>query len=571
MPKIKQLSDTLINKIAAGEVIERPASVVKELIENALDAGSTDIRIEVLKGGKRLIRVSDNGEGMDREDARMCLERHATSKVFEEKDLSSIGTLGFRGEALSSIAAVSKVRLSTVKRGADVGVFLDIEDGTVLSEKEAAGTGTTIEVRDLFFNTPVRRKFMKTDGTELYHVIDAVTRAAVINNSVRFLLTSDRKNVLDLYCAQGFGERLMSLYGPEFMAGMIRVDLSKEWVGTKIEGYISIPAKTRRTRGHQYLYVNRRPVTDKALRHALYKGYEGYLSGDEHPLFFLNISVDPGSIDVNVHPAKREIRFLEREDIYNTILDTVKGVLRETGPRASEEEDEGTKNRFTGTPRVDLPAERNATIYEPGNAETVSDTIAEPAELLTAFARQYIYIGDVFVAYVDGGALCVLDHHAAHERVMYEHMKNRVDLDQVRLLFPKQVRLNPKEYEVLLRYSGTITEMGIELEDFGGHTVIVRAIPSAVREEDLEGILSDIAHTIMDFRASSPLEAIKDGIAKSVACHSSVRGARILGKEHLNRLLSDLDMTEDPHHCPHGRPTRVYYSVDDLKKIFERT
>jgi len=328
MPSIKILPELLINKIAAGEVIERPASVVKELVENALDAGSTDVRIEVLRGGKRMIRVSDDGSGMDREDALLCFERHATSKVRHEQDLSRITSMGFRGEALSSIAAVAKVRLSTVPKGETQGVSLEIEGGGMRSERVISGMGTVMEVRDLFFNTPVRKKFMKTDNTELYHVIDTVNRAALVHQDVRFFLMADGRTVIDVYGVREVRERLRQLYGPDFLQGLIEVDYLDENSGVRVEGYMSRRGNTRKTRAHQSLYVNRRPVTDKALRHAIYKACETYLPKDEHPVFILNIGIDPEWIDVNVHPAKREIRFLDREYIYNGLFDIIRKRVR---------------------------------------------------------------------------------------------------------------------------------------------------------------------------------------------------------------------------------------------------
>jgi len=573
MPSIKILPELLINKIAAGEVIERPASVVKELVENALDAGSTDVRIEVLRGGKRMIRVSDDGSGMDREDALLCLERHATSKVHDEEDLSRITSMGFRGEALSSIAAVAKVRLSTVLKGEMQGVSLEVEGGKMRSEKVISGIGTVIEVRDLFFNTPVRRKFMKTDNTEVYHIIDTVNRAALIHQDIRFFLMADGRTVIDVYGVGEVRERVMQLYGPDFLQGLFEVDFLDENTGVRVEGYISRQGNMRKTRAHQYLYVNRRPVTDKALRHAIYKACEDYLPKDEHPVFILNIGIDPEWIDVNVHPAKREIRFLDREHIYNGLFDIIRKRLREESlsrdvPEKTERlrvQDETGRASVYGT-----STERKAP-YNENRLERVPDSVADTTLLFSVSDRVYTYIGDVFVAYADCGRLCVLDHHAAHERVLYERLRKGIDLESNRLLFPKQVRLNPREYDVVLRYQETLSTMGIDLEEFGGNTVVVRALPAVVDDDELEAILSDVARKIMDFKASSPLEIIQDEIAKSIACHSSVRGKRILGKEQLNRLLADLDDAEDPHHCPHGRPTRINYSIDDLKKIFERT
>jgi DNA mismatch repair protein MutL len=326
----------------------------------------------------------------------------------------------------------------------------------------------------------------------------------------------------------------------------------------------------RRTRAHQYLFVNKRPVSDGALRHAVYKAYEGFIAKEDHPVFFLSLRISPSTVDVNVHPAKKEIRFLDREEVYHFMLHSVRDALSE-----------GKKdNEKTDSPHSDLrsvggypePFSLNRSAQFPGEAgeSGISFAVSESQELFCNTAGQFMYLGDVFAAYHDAGRLCIIDHHAAHERILYEKLKNGIGLDSYRLLFPRQVRLSAKEYSVILEYRKVFETMGMEIEDFGGNTVIVRTLPSVLDEKEMGSLLSDLALRIMDVCANSPLDIVRDEIAKKMACHSSVRGPRLLGNEKLDALIHDLEETDDPHHCPHGRPTRICFSLDDLRKLFER-
>ncbi len=569
MPRIKVLSEILQNKIAAGEVVERPASIVKELIENSLDAESTDIRVDVQKGGKRKIRVSDDGIGMEKEDVLLCFQKHATSKIADISDLHTIVTMGFRGEALSSISAVSKVQLKTAHRGAQVGTLLEIAGGVVDKVEEASAIGTTIEVRDLFYNTPVRKKFLKTDHTELYHIIDVVTRSALINPDISYSLTEGNREIINLHKAGSPRERIAQIFGMTFLEGLMEVQFTDEHAGVSLFGCVSREDNVRKRRSNQYLFVNKRPIMDAALRHAIYKAYEGYLDRDAHPVFILHMSLDPNTIDVNVHPTKKEIRFLDKEHVYDTILNALREALKESHfvgelPREiTTMEEFGTSAAF----RPKAPLSRDQRYYH-SPADPL--TIEENNELLYTIQRNYHYIGDVFIAFADTRGLCIVDHHAAHERVLYERLQKGIGIASSAPLFPRQVRLGAKDYSVLLKYTDLLVTMGFVVEDFGSNTVIVRSLPDQVNEEELEGLLSDIASSIMDVRSGSPMDEVKDGMAKRIACHSSLRGKTVLGKEQTDELLRDLDAAEDPHHCPHGRPTRLYFSLDDLRKMFER-
>jgi DNA mismatch repair protein MutL len=555
MPTIKVLSDELKNKIAAGEVVERPASVVKELVENSLDAGAAAIDVEIQRGGRKLIKVSDNGTGMGREDALLCLKRHATSKLGSEDDLFSIRTLGFRGEALPSIASVSRLTLITAPRGATSGVRLETHGGDIMGEREVPFDGTTVEVGDLFYNTPARRKFLKRDSTELIHIVDTLTREALSNPEVSFSLSVDDKMTMDLSRASSRRERLMQVYGSEFLEGLKEV--RKEAGVMRVEAFVSNLRGLRDTKAHQFIFINGRPVRDPSLSHATYAAYDEWLPKDKHPVFFVFLELDPSVVDFNVHPTKREVRFQDKEEVYRFLRGSVSDVFR-AGP----------------------DTHRHSTLGEPGEAAFVNDSpseasvsptgvgISETMELEYRAELPFIYLGDTFVAVAEGGGLTLVDHHAAHERVLYEKFLGGIDLGSVKLLFPKQVRLSPKEHMLVMKHREMLYEFGIEVEDFGHNTVSVRSVPQAIEEADIRGVLSDAAH---QFDAKErPGRSLKEAVAARIACHGSIRGRRVLSREGLSALLKDLEKTVDPEHCPHGRPTRLHFSPEDLKKMFKR-
>ena len=345
MPQIKVLPRDLRNKIAAGEVIERPASVVKEMIENAIDAGSTDMQIDVLYGGKRLMKISDNGTGMDREDAILCFERHATSKLSSEDDLFNIKTMGFRGEALPSIASVTKMKIITGQKGSPSGVSVELTGGEVREIKDSPSVGTTVEVRDLFFNTPARKKFLKSNSTELFHIIDTLTKEALSHWEIGFRLRSDNKEILSLPLASGPKERILQVYGEEFMKGLTEVYAEAE--GIRMKSYVTKGDNFRNMKSHQFIFINRRPIRDQSVSHAVYAAYEGIIPHDKHPVFFLFLDINPAKVDVNVHPTKREVRFENKELVYRFINTSIREAVR-------SERAEYIKH-FTEIPSVDFP------------------------------------------------------------------------------------------------------------------------------------------------------------------------------------------------------------------------
>lgn len=536
MPKIKVLPSSLRNKIAAGEVIERPASIVKELIENSIDAESTSIQIEVLYGGKRLIRVLDNGIGMEKEDALLCFERYATSKILKEEDLFNVKTLGFRGEALSSIAAVSKVKLVTAPKGLNQGISIEIHGGEIKVVKDSPSTGTTIEVRDIFFNVPARRKFLKTDNTELLHIIDTVTEEALSHYEIGFTLFSENHEILIIPPASCFRERIMQIFGSEFLYGLTELNIRREEMS--LNSFVTKGDNFRNSKSHQFIFVNRRPVRDLSITHAVYKAYEGILPQNKHPVFFIFLSIDPLLIDFNVHPNKREVRFKDKEYVYLFIYSSIRSLFTDD------------KNLVYSTSYISSP-------------------IAENIEFGYKPSFSFIHLGDSFIALSDKDGLTIIDQHAAHERILYEKLLNGLDIESNQLLFPRQVRLSHKEYRILLENSHLLKDFGIEIEDFGHNTILIRALPDSIREADIRSILCDITSGILD--SNLPQKDLRKTLAAKIACHHSVRGNIRLIHEEIEQLLSDLNKCTDPDKCPHGRPTKIFFSLDDLKKMFKKT
>lgn len=561
MPRISILPVDLRNKIAAGEVIERPASVVKELVENAIDAGSTEIRIDVLKGGKGLIRVSDNGSGMDSEDALISMERHATSKLRTEDDLFNIRTMGFRGEALPSIASVSRFRLLTGQRDAPAGTLIEAEGGAVQSTREHAAIGTTVEVRDLFFNTPARKKFLKADSTELFHIIDAVTREALSHWEIGFRLFTSNHETMHLPQASGPRERVLQVYGLEFMDSILEV--SAEGNGMALFALVTKGENFRNNRSIQYLFINRRPVKDQAVSHAVYRAYEGIMPPDRHPVFFLYLDLDPRRVDFNVHPTKREVRFQDKETVFRFVLSAVRdAALKE---RAAYTAGFGEASGQTAPSCSIVPSEGTTGIAV---LHPAGSRVSENFGLSYEAAIPFIYLGDTFICTAGKGGLTLIDHHAAHERILYERLLQGMSTFSRQLLFPGQVRLSTREYSVILEHIPLLREMGIEADDFGQDTLIVRSLPDALESADIRGILADVAGAIIE--GAEPGRPLREAVAARIACHSSVRGRAILTEPELRQLLADLDKTRCPDQCPHGRPTRLFFSLDELKRMFKR-
>lgn len=575
MSRIAVLPPDLQNKIAAGEVIERPASVVKELLENAIDAGSTAIEIVVEKAGRKLIRIADNGSGMSREDAVRAFERYATSKIRHEADLFHLRTLGFRGEGLAAIAAVSRIVLKTAERDAD-GAQVSVDGGVVDGVRDAAALGTSVEVRDLFFNTPARRKFLKSDATENFHIIDTVTREALVHPSIRFSLHTDGSELMLTPAASSLRERIMQIYGREFVDGLRETRVEEP--GLALHLFVSSPNMIRNSRTNQYVFVNQRPVKDQTISQAIYRAYDGILSRNQHPVFFAFLAIDPEQVDCNVHPTKREVRFRDKSRVFRIVSDAARKAL------------------LTSTmvqPVVGADAPEQGIEYRVGYAEPVSaglewvwDSVPQQADIIAESSHAYlnqrlpnVYVGDTLVAFADGDGLVVMDYHAAHERVNYERFLDTVRMPAHHLLFPEQVTLPRAAAAVLVANASLLASCGIELDDFGEGSVVVRSVPETLQGNDLAGLLSDLAGALQmqgDEPLSDGLPELIDRrrryLAAQLACHASIRGTQeVPDEERLSRLRTALAAARNPHRCPHGRPTMVRLSLDALKKMFRKS
>lgn len=593
MPGISILPEILINKIAAGEVIERPASVVRELIDNSIDAGAKTISIIVLYGGKKLIRVDDDGTGMDRDDAILCFERHATSKIKSEEDLFNITTMGFRGEALPSMASVSKITLVTSTSNSSSGTKIEIGTGRKKEVSDAPPlSGTVIEVRDLFYNTPARRKFLKSNSTELSHIVDAVTQRALAYPEIAFSLKHGDSRIIDAPAAGNLKERLKQLYGEEIFNEFIIAGSEKESIpdrakkqsnAVRIYGFSSKPEFTRAARSHQFIFINKRSVKNPTVSHAVYNAYRDLIPKDRHPSFFLFLDIDPGKVDVNVHPAKREVRFETPSEIHDLVSRAVRDALY-------PQKNDSKVQHLTSASGIEITYVQGHQGY---NDLSVRETLekafspceagqtpgSEQADFFRTAVSQgvsgFFYIADSFVASASNSGLTIIDQHAAHERILYEKFLKKTFIETEPLFIPIRVELPAKEYNVVITYLKIIHGFGLDIEDFGINNIIVSAMPKEFRKADIKGILMDIASGIIEeetigIKDEEAQHRLLKNIAARLACHKSVRGKERLNNEELSQMTAELEKTDVPDKCPHGRPTRIFLSLDDLMRMFKR-
>ncbi|MGE5173523.1 MAG: DNA mismatch repair endonuclease MutL [Betaproteobacteria bacterium] len=598
---IKILPDHVINKIAAGEVVERPASVVKELIENSIDAGASEIFIDIEQSGRRLIRITDNGCGMSREDARTAFLRHATSKIAGDEDLAAIRTMGFRGEALSSIASVSQVRLLSALRGAPSGVLIEIEAGKVKSAADAAAPqGTSIDVAHLFYNTPARLKFLKSAGTEFSHILTAVSRQAMAHPSIRFRLTHNKKMMLDLPLSTSVKERAFQLYGSEIAENVIAFSGGRD--GVHVHGLIGRPAYSRADRTYQDFYVNHRAVKNPSLTHALYAAYGDMLMRGRHPVGFIFIEIDPALVDVNVHPAKAEVRFRNQSQVHDLIRDVTRAGLREQGmpiieaavPAEGRAEGvrealgdylqgvapgdsavaEGKPSPFFGRRRGDmrtpgLQIESDRSFRRESEADFPPQSGLLPDHDLFPIAQ----IHDSFIIAQSREGMAIIDQHAAHERVLYEKLQDQFNMGLVpvqNLLMPDQVELGPAQSSLLSEYLLELHKLGFIVDDFGNGAFVIKAVPSLLVGADYRKLLLDVLDEVNVHGKSGRIDELRDEILSVMACHPAIKVHRHLSYREMEELLDSLFKCRMPHTCPHGRPTVVRFSMDDIKKMFKR-
>jgi DNA mismatch repair protein MutL len=594
--KIRRLDSGTINRIAAGEVVERPASAVKELIENALDAGASQVDVSTAQGGAELILVEDNGEGMDASDLSLAVERHATSKLRSTDgadDLSHIATLGFRGEALPSIGAVS--RLSIVTRTAEADACaVSVTGGETSAVSPAAfratgQSGTRVDVRDLFFATPARLKFLKSSRSEDLATIDVVKRLAMARPDVGFTLTIEGRRALDLEReATLFGgrlNRLAKIMGRDFSDNAATVESVREHV--KLTGYAGLPTYNRASSSMQFLFVNGRPVRDKLLIGAVRGAYADFLARDRHPALALFLDVDPAFVDVNVHPAKTEVRFRDGGLVRGLIVSALKTALANAGHRASTTVAGAALASIRSGPVTQLYPPPSRGFSEPArefhaplfmdsaapvlSARVEEAPIGESQSHPLGVARAQLH-ETYIVAQTDDGVV-IVDQHAAHERLVYERMKQALQSGHVArqpLLIPEIVELDPAEVERIASRADELESLGLVIEPFGPDAVMVREMPALLGKADAKALIRDLADDIAETGSALSLKERLEEIAGTYACHTSVRAGRRLNAEEMNALLREMEATPHSGQCNHGRPTYVELKLSDIERLFGR-
>ncbi len=564
MSRIKKLSKETVNQIAAGEVIERPASVVKELIENSLDAGADEIAVEVEYGGKKLIKIKDNGCGMTKEEVKLAFEKHATSKIEDIEDLDELNSLGFRGEALPSIASVSKIKALTKTEDQLEGTKITLEGSDIIEiEETGCAVGTSIEVRDLFFNVPARKKYLKKTNTELAHISEVVTRNAIAYPDVEFSFTHNGNELTFVPKSDTMLENIKAIYGKEVAKRMIKVD--KEFQDMKVEGYTSKPEIDRSNRKHIFTYVNSRFVKNNILKDGIVKGYDTLLKKGRYPLAFLDIKIAAEKIDVNVHPTKTKIRFLEREQIKDEIAESVNEALLEKNLIPSTTVDTSESKKTTSEGNI----EKKEDLSEQTKLEMDEETEIKESKL--SHMKIVGLLKDSYIVVETPSGMAVIDQHAAHERINYEDLKDELkqEIDSQKLVSPKTVELKSKEAALLRANEELLEELGFDLEPFGKTTFRIRGVPVIFGEVQEREILNSVLDELAE-RKENSLEERREEMIKYMACHDSITAGDKLSLTSAKKIIEKLGKTNNPYTCPHGRPTIVSFSEKEIEKWFKR-
>ncbi|PIS31507.1 DNA mismatch repair protein MutL [Candidatus Saganbacteria bacterium CG08_land_8_20_14_0_20_45_16] len=567
MNRIQLLSEDLINKIAAGEVIERPASVVKELVENSLDAQATQITVETQGAGSKMIRVSDNGQGMSQDELVLALQRHSTSKINLLDDLFNIKTLGFRGEALPSIASVSRFEIRSNSHS------LKIEGGkTLANEPIGAPAGTTVIVRDLFFNTPARKKFLKSPATEMGHLGDIVAKYALAFPAVSFQLISDGKLLLSSPGRGNLKEAVVSVYGVELSKNLI--ESSFEFDRGKVYGLISPPTISRLDKNYQTFFVNKRYVRNFLLNRALEEAYRTIIPNSRHPIAILFIDIDPKQVDINVHPAKREVKFLKTNEVMQAIREAVKKSLHILSP---DPQPPAPNNQYPTPPHQNTwQPEMADFLFAENFGAAAADIAIEPGTAAQQLFSLY-QLKNTYIVATDGESLVLIDQHAAHERIIYDALSPNINQNgttgesRQSLLIPETIELNAKEKLVLADNLEYLQSLGFDLEEFGSNSYRLRAVPVQAAKATAKGLLLDIISELEALGKSVQLEIKQENIRKTIACKAAIKAGDKLSGQEMTYLIRDLYQTKNPATCPHGRPTMIKISEAELIKRFGRT
>jgi DNA mismatch repair protein MutL len=584
--KIQILSDEMASRIAAGEVVERPASVVKELIENSLDAGASEIFVALEKSGVASIRVTDNGEGMSPDDLYLAVERHATSKLKEDDDLFRIATMGFRGEALPSIGSIAKVELVTRMAQAETGHGLRVVGGKKeVVHAAPAAKGTTIEIRDIFFNTPARKKFLKSPATELSHICDVVNRMALANWQVHFRLQHDGRNVADYVAVKDAKDRLQQVLGRDIAQGLKPFSWRRDDLG--VSGYLSAaPVSFPNTR-YLYTFVNRRYVRDKVMTHAVLQGYDTLLMKGQYPAVVLFLEIPFADVDVNVHPAKYEVRFRRQSEVHEAVSQAVRQALKIEAREPSSHNPYTQPIRFGRVGEAPLPyfqppahPSAAATSWAPNAAVVSGQALAEPIRSQEYYQQGFFaslnVLGQILGCYLvcaSSHGLTLIDQHAAHERIAFEKLRYQLACGKIEkqvLLVPQSVELSPGEMLLLEQKLSVLENYGFELEPFGPKSYAIITAPALLPEGDHTRVVKQMVAELAEVDATDRLRQHLEDRLATMACHSVIRANRQLEMSEMRALLHELDQIEFATQCPHGRPVLIEFSSEQLERMFKR-
>ena len=601
MNRINSLSKRLANQIAAGEVVERPASVIKELLENSLDAGATRLQIDVEQGGVKLMRVKDNGCGIHKDDLALALSRHATSKIIELTDLENITSLGFRGEALASISSVSRFRIisNSSEESGSSGWKVEVEGQEVeVSVSPAAHPqGTSAEVRDLFFNVPARKKFLKTEKTEFTRIDEVIKRIALSRFDVQFNLKHNQRTIHQLLPAiseQERQRRVSLVCGPVFVDNSVYIDVERS--GLRLWGWVSLPTFSRSQSDLQYFYVNGRTIRDKLVTHAVKQAYRDVLFHGRHPAYMLYLELAPSSVDVNVHPTKHEVRFRDSRLVHDFLFSALHKALAEVTPSVQIASQHagmtGTESKFAHDDPKVYGKQASLRLAEPTTApygayattnvrdhDQIQEQIASLAKLnagneeVPPLGYAIAHLHGIYILAQNKEGLIIIDMHAAHERIIYERMKVACKSEKLKmqpLLVPLSIAVSQSEADCAVAQKKELLGLGIELDKLTDEAIVVRQVPSILKDSDVEQMVRDVLSDVLEYGSSDRIQAHQEELLSTMACHGSVRANRHLTIPEMNSLLRDMEATERSGQCNHGRPTWVCQSLSELDKLFLR-
>ena len=601
MNRINSLSKRLANQIAAGEVVERPASVIKELLENSLDAGATRLQIDVEQGGVKLMRVKDNGCGIHKDDLALALSRHATSKIIELTDLENITSLGFRGEALASISSVSRFHIisNSSEESGSSGWKVEVEGQEVeVSVSPAAHPqGTSAEVRDLFFNVPARKKFLKTEKTEFTRIDEVIKRIALSRFDVQFNLKHNQRTIHQLLPAiseQERQRRVSLVCGPVFVDNSVYIDVERS--GLRLWGWVSLPTFSRSQSDLQYFYVNGRTIRDKLVTHAVKQAYRDVLFHGRHPAYMLYLELAPSSVDVNVHPTKHEVRFRDSRLVHDFLFSALHKALAEVTPSVQIASQHagmaGTESKFAHDDPKVYGKQVSLRLAEPTTAsygayattnvrdhDQIQEQIASLAKLnagneeVPPLGYAIAHLHGIYILAQNKEGLIIIDMHAAHERIIYERMKVACKSERLKmqpLLVPLSIAVSQSEADCAAAQKKELLGLGIELDKLTDEAIVVRQVPSILKDSDVEQMVRDVLSDVLEYGSSDRIQAHQEELLSTMACHGSVRANRHLTIPEMNSLLRDMEATERSGQCNHGRPTWVCQSLSELDKLFLR-